>query len=316
MEVNGSENESLFDEMESAIKLASLNQNIILKELLSGTSKNGALASKSELRSLVIWDKYLSWLVENPNLGKTPSPLVWRLSTPMILIRFKVCLEKIKRKLLKREVICCLGESWHKSRSRKDTITQNLPPYLWDLVEERKEPYPDWKPNYIKNSRKHMNKIKDWLVENDRQSEWDEWLSELIDQDATFQKLEWQVGSKPIKTAIKDDLKRVKRRLNGRLIQFRPSGVRISKGNRHPALVAIGQVPVLGSFLRRPPWQTLAKLQSIPEEFAIKNPKLFGDSAESGNSGEPIKRLGNAVNVELVKVIAGVLSAILRASEQ
>ena len=59
---------------------------------------------------------------------------------------------------------------------------------------------------------------------------------------------------------------------------------------------------------------TLAKLQSIPEEFAIKNPNLFGDSAESGNSGEPIKHIGNAVNVELVKVIAGVLSAMRRSN--
>ena len=71
-------------------------------------------------------------------------------------------------------------------------------------------------------------------------------------------------------------------------------------------MVAIGQVPVVGA-PRRPPWQILAKLQSVPEEFANNNPALFGESSSSGNSGEPVKRLGNAVNVDLVAVVAGVI---------
>ena len=210
-------------------------------------------------------------------------------------------------------MVSALGSRHKKSFGRKSTITDNLPPYLWDLVDERKEAYPDWKPRYIKNSRTHLLKIRDWLESKDR-GEWEEWVSHLMSQDATFQKFEWHVRDSPKQTRIKDDTKRVKKRFEGRLIQFRPSGVRVSKGDRHPALVAIGQVPVVGTCLRRPPWQILAKLQSVPEEFANNNPALFGESSSSGNSGEPVKRLGNAVNVDLVSVVAGVVKNDLSAS--
>jgi site-specific DNA-cytosine methylase len=63
----------------------------------------------------------------------------------------------------------------------------------------------------------------------------------------------------------------------------------------------------VGNYLKRPTWQALAKLQSIPEEFTAKNAKLFGNGAASGNSGEPIRRLGNAVNVRLVTLLGELL---------
>jgi site-specific DNA-cytosine methylase len=160
-----------------------------------------------------------------------------------------------------------------------------------------------------------LMKIKDWLISEGRESEWSTWSSELMTQDATFQKFEWHVREPPIESKSLDDTTRVKKRFKGRLIQFRPSGVRVSKGIRHPALVAIGQVPVVGHWLKRPNWKTLAKLQSIPEDFVKNNKRLFGDSSESGNSGEPIKRLGNAVNVHLVYVIASVIRKELSAVE-
>ena len=308
-ELEGSENEALLEDMDAAIQKAASVPKVILKDLLEGTSRRGSLVSDTEKQALVIWDKYLSWLVENPGIGKTPSPL-WGMEAVYTydIDKIQSILTSRKgKKIRKKDVVSALGSRHKKSFGRKAAIIDNLPPYLWDLVDERKEPYPDWKPRYIKNSRAHLMKIKDWLESEDRGQEWKDWVALLRSQDATFQKFEWHVREGPKQTRIKDDIGRVKKRFEGRLIQFRPSGVRVSKGDRHPALVAIGQVPVVGACLRRPPWQILAKLQSVPEEFANNNPALFGESSSSGNSGEPVKRLGNAVNVDLVAVVAGVI---------
>ena len=78
--------------------------------------------------------------------------------------------------------------------------------------------------------------------------------------------------------------------------------------------MAIGQVPVVGKYLKRPRWQTLAKLQSIPYDFVHRRKALFGASSGSGSSGEPIKRLGNAVNVGLVQCLGEVLNDELQGS--
>ena len=87
----------------------------------------------------------------------------------MISIKYSRILERVDQKQSQKgEVIQLLGrERKKKHRRRDDTITHNLPPYLWDLI-ERKEAYPDWKPRYIKNSRTHLLKIKDWLESKDR----------------------------------------------------------------------------------------------------------------------------------------------------
>ena len=99
-----------------------------------------------------------------------------------------------------------------------------------------------------------------------------------------------------------------------RQIQWRPSGIRISSGVKHPALVAIGQVPAIGHRRTRPHWTVLARLQSIPSDY-VPNPKhskkrrneirnLYGQN--------PVKRLGNSVNVEVVTKIAKLVADRLR----
>ncbi len=307
----GSENEALLEAMNQVVfSKESKNELDFNSDILPRDSRTGTAISDTEKHALILWDQYLSWLVENPDLGKTPSPL-WGME-----LEDKYDIDAIQsslhsrsgKKIRMRTIKATFSNGAGKYRKLEDTITKNLPPYLWDLV-TRKEPYPDWKPRYIKNSRAHMMKIKAWLIVESRESEWNAWSSKLMAQDATFQKFEWHVREPPAESKSLDDTTRVKKRFKGRLIQFRPSGVRVSKGIRHPALVAIGQVPVVGHWLKRPNWKTLAKLQSIPDDFVKNNKRLFGDSSESGNSGEPIKRLGNAVNVHLVSVIASVVRA-------
>ena len=305
----GSENEALLEVMNQAV--FSNESKIELdfnRDILPKSSRTGTIISGSEKSALILWDKYLSWLVENPELGKTPSPL-WGME-----LEAKYDIDIIQsnlrsrngRSITKRGLKASIHGEVGRLSNREAIIKNNFPPYLWDLT-TRKEPYPDWKPRYIKNSRLHLMKIKTWLIEEGREPEWNDWSSQLLAQDASFQKFEWHVRERPIEAKSLDDTTRLKKRFKSRLIQFRPSGVRVSKGVRHPALVAIGQVPVVGHWLKRPNWKTLAKLQSIPVDFVKKNKRLFGEISESGNSGEPIKRLGNAVNVHLVFVIASVI---------
>ena len=90
---------------------------------------------------------------------------------------------------------------------------------------------------------------------------------------------------------------RIQNRLKDTLVQFRSSGIRISKKKEFPTLVAIGQVAFTGSPLEQPHWTVLAKLQSIHNQEILES-GLFGDDKEA------IMRLGNAANVEIIRQIA------------
>ena len=143
-----------------------------------------------------------------------------------------------------------------------------------------------------------MNEIEDWVKSNHGEEIWIEWLENLKKQKTSFQKLEWNLDKeKPRRSKAKSALKRVQNRLKHTLVQFRSSGIRISKNTEFPTLVAIGQVAFTGSPLMQPHWTTLAKLQSIHDPEILKS-GLFGDDKEA------IKRLGNAANVEIIRIIA------------
>ena len=134
-------------------------------DILPRNSRTGTAISDTEKHALIIWDEYLSWLVENPDLGKTPSPL-WgmELEDKYDIDAIQSSLHsKSGRRITKSGLKASISVGVGRLRKRKAIITENLPPYLWDLV-IRKEPYPDWKPRYIKNSRVHLMKIKHWLI--------------------------------------------------------------------------------------------------------------------------------------------------------
>ena len=148
---------------------------------------------------------------------------------------------------------------------------------IWSPYFQVKAPDPDfpaWKQEFV---RKNM------ALYESNEAFINAWLREyhnLRDFTPTQQKMEWQAG-----TSIQSAWEGV--------IQFRPSGVRIKRPTTFPALVAIGQIPVIGPRRRRLTVREAARLQSFPEDF-IPNP----------NTAQAYKQFGNAVNVEVIKLAA------------
>tara|TARA_B110000914_G_C15081132_1_gene272888 strand:- start:60 stop:458 length:399 start_codon:yes stop_codon:yes gene_type:complete len=108
----------------------------------------------------------------------------------------------------------------------------------------------------------------------------DDWLNQTRQFSQTFQKFEWHVGSMK------------SRDIFDYMIHSRPSGIRVSKMNRIPSLVAMAQIPVIGPWGRKISPREAANAQSFKQDFI-----LHSDSAVS------YKQLGNSVNVTVVKEV-------------
>lgn len=140
---------------------------------------------------------------------------------------------------------------------------------------EKMDKLPKWKINFIKkNCDLYQNNkyfVDDWIV---RAKECPLFFGSKA-------KLEWQVGDcdKP--------------NLWDNIMQIRPSGLRVKSGNYFPALVAITQTSIIGKRKRFLTPKECARLQSFQDSFIFNEKDLI-----------TYKQLGNAVNVEVVKLFA------------
>lgn len=137
--------------------------------------------------------------------------------------------------------------------------------------------YPEWKKGFIRKSRALYENNKEFI---------DSWLQKwdyLKDFTMTEQKLEWQCGK---------DCSSIWEAL----IQFRPSGVRVKRPTVFPALVAMVQIPIIGSQKRRLTPREAARLQSFPDSFICNK-----------NDHQAYKQFGNAVNVKVIEYMANQL---------
>lgn len=147
--------------------------------------------------------------------------------------------------------------------------------------------FPAWKIKYIMQNRNFYEENKDWL---------DEWLKEVRRFENSHLKMEWNCG------------KNSGYQIEDKIVQFRASGIRIKKPDYSPALNLVGtQIPIL-------PWVNLPE-ESLKEGEPSKGrymtvreaAKLQGmDNLSFGtlSQGRCFEALGNAVNVEIVKLIA------------
>jgi DNA (cytosine-5)-methyltransferase 1 len=156
---------------------------------------------------------------------------------------------------------------------------------------------PLWKQNFVKKNRILYKENKKFI---------DEWLNKwnIFGFDADGKRLipvsrtkfEWQAGPDS--------------RTNWEnVFQFRPSGIRVKRGNYFPALVAMAQIPVVGWLKRHITPKECARLQSFDVDGIYGKPFKLGD-----NDGQAYKQLGNAVNVNMIYLIQGRIDDFLSGS--
>lgn len=165
-----------------------------------------------------------------------------------------------------------------------NTINANsrseLKEYLPKYSLTNQDVFPRWKIKYIESNREFYLRHKNWI---------EDWKKEIVDWKLSHQKFEWNCGPDVDYT------------LEDKIIQFRPSGIRVKNMDRFPALVlSITQIPIIfdkhkrgGAGFRYITKREAANLQSLPkEDFTIMD-----------NNTAAYKAFGNAVNVKVVKKI-------------
>lgn len=146
------------------------------------------------------------------------------------------------------------------------SIMESLPIYARTAKDRE---FPIWKKRYIKQNREFYLKHKDWL---------DNWIPNILHFKNSHQKLEWNCGNNGDLTII------------DKIVQFRPSGIRIKQPTFSPALVlTTTQIPIFPWLNRYMTINEAAKLQCMQK--LTKYPETF-------------QAFGNAVNVCVVKQIA------------
>lgn len=180
--------------------------------------------------------------------------------------------------------------------SREDCLKQ-LPIYAQTDTADK---FPEWKIRYIRQNREFWDENSDWLKG---------WIEYIKDWDNSHQKLEWNCRGNDdgdIKTKI---------------IQFRASGIRVKLPTFSPALNLVGtQVPIL-------PWIELPQ-ECVPV-YSDEELKQYGLTQQDIKYGRYLsvreaaalqgmstlqfdglsktriyEALGNAINVDIVKIIA------------
>lgn len=232
--------------------------------------------SESEQLVLDHWTEFMKRLPE----GKRPPSPTWSMEFrrdyqlegihPISrLTKAKLCAELLKEGVEAKEY-------W-----RKDRILSLFPPYIRKMKGEM----PKWKRQIILRNRKF------WKENNHLFS--DGWLDHTGTFKDTHQKFEWHVGVDPFKDVM------------SHMIHSRPSGIRVSKMDRIPTLVAMAQIPIIGPWGRRLSPREAANAQSFGQDFVL-------DKRDS----VAFKQLGNSVNVSVVARILKGFEDLLTGSDE
>lgn len=147
----------------------------------------------------------------------------------------------------------------------------------------RSDAFPKWKQDFIRQNRELYQRHHRWL---------DKWIPKILKFPPSLQKLEW-------------NCKGERRALSEHILQFRASGVRVKRADAAPALIAMTttQVPIIASQGRYMTVRECSRLQGLGELKHLPQ-----------SSTRAYRALGNAVNADLVELIAKHLIAAINGS--
>lgn len=162
-----------------------------------------------------------------------------------------------------------------------DDCLQMLPIYAQGFPKKGYE-FPEWKKHFIRQNRIFYQENKEWL---------DDWIKEIRQEgfENSHQKFEWNCGRDATPT------------LYDKIIQFRPSGIRVKLPTYSPALVlTTTQIPII-------PWVITPsgeKGRYMTREEGAKLQSMEKLKRYPATVSKAFRAFGNAVNVEVVKRIA------------
>lgn len=189
---------------------------------------------------------------------------------------------RIQKKLEKEleEDISSVEESCTKEEKEKELIKW-IESKKWPSYAAERDKWPRWKYSHVENSRQFA--VKMWAhLDLDRLQRF---LADLYKQSASHQKLEWNL-------ARTDGLF-----LEQRILQFRPSGLRVTKKEVLPTLVTIQtQIPVVYSESIKK-WRYLLPTENLVFQGFEQNWKL------PPKKNQAYAALGNAIHVDVVKAL-------------
>lgn len=163
----------------------------------------------------------------------------------------------------------------------KEDCIRLLPNYAQT---DKNKTFPDWKKKFIRENRRFYNENKGWL---------DDWKQQIVDWENSFMKFEWNCDESKHMT------------IDDKILQFRPSGLRVKRPTYSPALTYMSsQVPIFpGAIYKDENGNEIhGRFMTMVEAARIQGmgDLSFGDLPKA----RIYEALGNAVDVEIVKIIA------------
>ncbi len=238
------------------------NGTLSIKSIIEKKPKEYTSIKADSLNHIKVWQEFL----DNLKPEEVPGFPIWAMEFGATYPYE----EKAPIKLSSTELKKYKGKFGERIKGHSfDEVLECLP--IYSQIDQNE--FPDWKRYYIKANREFYLKHKKWL---------DNWIPKILDFENSHQKFEWNCGNKiPLK--IKD-----------KILQFRPSGIRVKMPNFSPALVLTStQIPIFPWLGRYMTPREASRLQCMDglKELPNTTPKAF-------------RAFGNAVNVCMVKNIA------------